>query len=56
MSAGTKNEQSKAAEQAMSWYGWGSPVGLGIFLVALAILLVAAGVLLLLLRFTIFGR
>jgi hypothetical protein len=28
-------EQWKYAEKAMSWYGWGSPVGLGLFIVAL---------------------
>lgn len=39
----------------MAWYGWGSPVGLGIFLVLLGVFLVAIGVLLLLLRFTFFG-
>lgn len=39
----------------MAWYGWGSPVGLGIFLFLLGVFLVAIGVLLLLLRFTIFG-
>jgi hypothetical protein len=26
-----------AAEKAMSWYGWGSPVGLGLFVMALAV-------------------
>jgi len=25
------------AQRAMNWYGWGSPVGLGIFLVAIAL-------------------
>lgn len=24
----------KYAQKAMSWYGWGSPVGLGLFIVA----------------------
>lgn len=34
------------AEKAMNWYGWGSPVGAGLFLVALstcAVLLHMAG-------------
>jgi hypothetical protein len=26
-----------AAEKAMSWYGWGSPVGLGIFVLAISL-------------------
>jgi len=26
-----------AAEKAMSWYGWGSPVGLGLFVVSIAV-------------------
>ncbi len=26
----------KYASKAMAWYGWGSPVGLGLFLVCLA--------------------
>ena len=30
----TKNEAWKYAEKAMSWHGWGSPVGLGFFLLA----------------------
>ena len=29
----------KYAEKALTWYGWGSPVGLGIFLVSLALVL-----------------
>ena len=29
-------EEYKYAEMAMKWYGWGSPIGLGILLVALA--------------------
>jgi len=32
----TAAEEWKYAEKAMTWYGWGSPVGLGIFLVSLA--------------------
>jgi hypothetical protein len=31
----------KYAEKALTWYGWGSPVGLSIFLVAIALLLLA---------------
>jgi hypothetical protein len=26
-----------AAEKALSWYGWGSPVGLGIFVLAVSL-------------------
>lgn len=55
MSTQPRHEGSKVAEQAMAWYGWGSPVGLAIFLVALGILLVAAGMLVLLVRLAIFG-
>ncbi len=32
----TEAEEWKYAEKAMAWSGWGSPVGAGIFLVALA--------------------
>jgi hypothetical protein len=32
----------KYASKAMSWYGWGSPVGLGLFLVGLGLFLVLA--------------
>ena len=31
----------KYAEKTLTWYGWGSPVGLSIFLVAVALLLLA---------------
>jgi hypothetical protein len=31
----TARDQWKYAEKALSWYGWGSPVGLGLFLVSL---------------------
>ena len=31
----TRDEEWKYAEKAMTWYGWGSPVGLGIMLVCL---------------------
>ena len=34
-------EAWKYAEKALTWYGWGSPVGISIFLVSVAILLVA---------------
>jgi len=30
-------DEWKYAEKALTWYGWGSPVGLSIFLVALAL-------------------
>ena len=30
-----KDEGWKYAEKAMSWYGWGSPVGLGAFILAI---------------------
>ena len=32
----------KYANKAMSWYGWGSPFGLGLFLVGLGLFLVLA--------------
>jgi len=32
----TPAEEYKYAKLAMEWYGWGSPIGLGILLVALA--------------------
>jgi len=28
-------EAWKYAKEAMSWYGWGSPIGLGLFIVAI---------------------
>jgi hypothetical protein len=32
----TNNEEAwKYAQKAMSWYGWGSPVGLGLLIVAI---------------------
>jgi hypothetical protein len=34
-------EAWKYAEKALTWYGWGSPVGISIFLVSVAILLAA---------------
>lgn len=33
----SEEREWKYAEKALNWYGWGSPVGLGIFLVALGI-------------------
>ncbi|WP_181175695.1 hypothetical protein [Mesorhizobium sp. B2-3-4] len=30
------DEEYKYAKLAMEWYGWGSPIGLGILLVSLA--------------------
>ena len=33
-------DQLKYAMAAMSWHGWGSPVGLGLFLVAIALVIV----------------
>ncbi|HUI97204.1 MAG TPA: hypothetical protein VLX44_15715 [Xanthobacteraceae bacterium] len=33
-------EAWKYADKALTWYGWGSPVGLGIFLVSLGVVLV----------------
>ncbi len=33
-------EAWKYAEKAMAWYGWGSPVGLSIFLVSIGLVLV----------------
>lgn len=37
MSEPMTNEQMNFARQALSWHGWASPVGLGIFLVSLAL-------------------
>jgi hypothetical protein len=48
MSTRQESEQWKYAERAMAWHGWGSPVGLGVFLVA-------AGAFALLLRAAILG-
>lgn len=33
--ARSEADEWKYAGKAMEWYGWGSPVGLGLFLVAL---------------------
>jgi hypothetical protein len=37
MTESMTNEQMNFARQALSWHGWASPVGLGIFLVSLAL-------------------
>ncbi|QMV03766.1 hypothetical protein GHV40_20745 [Devosia sp. D6-9] len=44
----SRDDEWKYAEKALTWYGWGSPVGLGFALVAL-------GVAALLARFAIVG-
>ena len=33
-------EAWKYAEKAMTWYGWGSPVGIGLLIVSLGVFLV----------------
>lgn len=43
-----RDEEWKYASKAMAWYGWGSPVGLGLFLVC-------AGGLAVLARITLVG-
>lgn len=50
MSGVTRSEEQewKYASAAMAWYGWGSPIGAGVFLVCIAA--VAA-----LLRYALFG-
>ena len=32
----TEEEEWKYASKAMAWYGWGSPIGAGIFFVCVA--------------------
>jgi hypothetical protein len=32
----TREEEFKYADLALRWHGWGSPVGLGLFIVAVA--------------------
>lgn len=32
----TRDEEWKYAERALAWYGWGSPVGLGLFVLTAA--------------------
>ncbi len=34
--ARTEAEEWKYASKAMAWYGWGSPIGAGIFFVCIA--------------------
>jgi len=43
-----KDYSKVCCEEAMKWYGWGSPVGLGIFILSL-------GIFALLIRFAIIG-
>ncbi|HVX92213.1 MAG TPA: hypothetical protein VG985_03225 [Xanthobacteraceae bacterium] len=43
-------ESWKYAEKALNWYGWGSPVGLGLFVVSLGIAAMSIGGLVLLLH------
>ncbi|MES2272930.1 MAG: hypothetical protein V4487_01915 [Chlamydiota bacterium] len=43
-----RKDIEKMQEEVMKWYGWGSPIGLTIFLIGLAIFAV-------LLRFAILG-
>jgi hypothetical protein len=41
-----KDDSRRYAEMAMSWYGWGSPVGIGLLLLCISVsiyLLHAAG-------------
>ncbi|MBS0534210.1 MAG: hypothetical protein JSR72_09145 [Proteobacteria bacterium] len=33
----TPEQEWKYAQAAMNWHGWGSPIGLGIFLISLSI-------------------
>jgi hypothetical protein len=33
----TEEEEWKYAGAAMAWYGWGSPIGAGVFLVCIAV-------------------
>lgn len=44
----SEEEGWKYAQKAMAWYGWGSPIGAGIFLVCAAATLA-------ILRYAIFG-
>lgn len=30
-------EHAHYAEESMKWYGWGSPIGLGIFLISMSL-------------------
>jgi hypothetical protein len=38
----TPAEEWKYAERSLAWHGWGSPVGLGIFVVSLGVVAVLA--------------
>lgn len=44
----SREEEMRFAERSMEWYGWGSPIGLGVMIVALAMAAV-------LLRIAIYG-
>ena len=33
----TEADEAQLAQAAMRWYGWGSPVGVGVFIVCLAL-------------------
>jgi hypothetical protein len=35
----TEAEEWKYAEKSLTWYGWGSPIGLGAFLIAIGVFL-----------------
>lgn len=44
----SREEEMRFAERSMEWYGWGSPIGMGVMIVALAMAAV-------LLRIAIYG-
>ncbi len=44
----SREEEMRFAERSMEWHGWGSPIGMGIMIVALAMAAV-------LLRIAIYG-
>lgn len=44
----SREEEMRFAERSMEWYGWGSPIGMGVMIVALAMAAV-------LLRLAIYG-
>ncbi|HVZ14781.1 MAG TPA: hypothetical protein VG894_10010 [Bauldia sp.] len=46
--ARSEDQEWRYANAALSWYGWGSPIGAGIFLVCIAAAIA-------LLRYAIFG-
>ncbi len=48
MTTNGERDDWKYASKAMAWYGWGSPVGLGLFLVC-------AGAVAVLVRFAVVG-